>query len=204
MLAAVVLAAGGASRFGGPKMIAIAAGKPVVRWTVERALASRVERVLVVVGEEGGAVREALAGLPVRFVESPCWRDGLSASLRAGIAALGAEASGAVILLGDQPTVTPRIVDALIAAHEARGRAVVAPAYLGERGNPVLFAAAIFPELLATTGDRGARDVIARDARRVELVEIGVPAPRDVDTAEDLAAVARALGGVANEEGGRG
>lgn len=188
-----MLAAGGSTRFGAQKLLAPAAGRPVVRWTVEHALASRVGAVHVVLGREGDAVRSALAGLPVRFVESARWSDGLSASLHAGVRALGAGAEGAVILLGDQPTVRNAVIDALLDAFAAGGRDVVAAAYHGERGNPVLFGAALFAELLATTGDRGARDVIARDPARVTLVEMARAMPRDVDTAADLAAVAREL-----------
>lgn len=188
-----MLAAGGSTRFGAQKLLAPVAGRAVVRWTVEHALASRVGAVHVVLGRDGDAVRAALAGLPVRFVESARWREGLSASLHAGVRGVAADADGAVILLGDQPTVDHAVIDALLDAFAAGARGVVAATYRGERGNPVLFGAPLFPELLATTGDRGAREVIARDPSRVTLVEMGRAMPRDVDTVDDLAAVEREL-----------
>lgn len=185
-----MLAAGASSRFGAPKLLASAAGRPVVRWTVEHALASRASAVHVVLGGAGEGVRAALAGLPVRFVESARWREGLSASLAAGVRAASAGASGVVVLLGDQPTVRAPMIDAVIDAFEGAEASIVAATYRGERGHPVLFAAALFPELLATSGDRGAREVVARDPARVRLVEMGCAMPRDVDTAGDLADVA--------------
>lgn len=193
MVEAIVLAAGASSRFGAPKLLAPAAGQPLVRWTVEHALASRAGVVHVVLGGAGEGVRAALAGLPIRFVESPRWRDGLSASLAAGVRAVSADASGVVVLLGDQPTVRAPAIDAVIEAFDHGGASIVASAYRGERGHPVIFSAALFPELLATAGDRGARDVIARDPARVRLVELGCAMPRDVDTAGDLAEVERLL-----------
>ena len=84
-------------------------------------------------------------------------------------------------------------IDAVIEAFDHGGASIVASAYRGERGHPVIFSAALFPELLATAGDRGARDVIARDPARVRLVELGCAMPRDVDTAGDLADVERLL-----------
>jgi molybdenum cofactor cytidylyltransferase len=186
VIAAIVLAAGAARRFGSQKLVAPLGVQPLVRWAVESALASRVCDVIVVLGREGDAVRAALRDLPVRFTTSEHWADGMSGSIRAGIAALAPDTDAVVILLGDQPTVTAELIDRLIAAHAAGARPIVAPSYRGERGNPVLFGAEVFPELLALTGDRGARDLIARDATRVELVELDEPVQEDVDTQQDL------------------
>lgn len=191
MIAAVVLAAGRASRFGSSKLLAPLHGAPVVRRTVERALASRVGAVLVVTGADGAAVADALAGLPVRLVPNARWESGMGTSLAAGIAALPAEAAAAVILLGDQPTVDPATIEAVIAAHARSGRPIVAPRYRGEHGHPVLFARSVFPELRALAGDRGARAVVERDPARVEVVPVDRAAPADVDTPADLARVAR-------------
>lgn len=191
MVAAVVLAAGSARRFGSSKLLALLDGVPVVRRTVERALASRVDAVLVVTGADGAAVGEALAGLPVRLVPNPRWESGMGTSLAAGIAALPAEATGAVILLGDQPTVEPAVIDAVVSAHARSGLPVVTSRYRGEHGHPVLFDRAVFAELEALAGDRGARAVVERDSSRVEVVAVDRTAPADVDTPADLARVAR-------------
>jgi molybdenum cofactor cytidylyltransferase len=111
---------------------------------------------------------------------------GQSTSLRAGIAALPPEAAAAVVLLGDQPFVTAAIVEQLVAEWHASRALIVAPSYVGQRGNPVLFARAVFPELLTVQGDQGARAVLAADHARVRLVAFDDPRPlADIDTPED-------------------
>lgn len=192
-VAAVVLAAGAARRFGSQKLLAPVAGRPLVVWTVERVLASRVDDVIVVVGRDGDAVSRALASHAVRIVHNAQWAGGLSTSLHAGLSALAPTAEAVVVALGDQPAVSPAVIDRLIVAWHVSGRPVVVPRYRGERGNPVLFARRLVLELLGITGDRGARDVIARDASRVELVEVDGAMPRDADTPGALEAVAREL-----------
>src|SRR5262249_22248058 len=91
-IAAVVLAAGRSTRMGGPnKLLAEIRGRPLVRITVETALASRADPVIVVTGHERDRVEQALAGLDVRLVHNPDYADGLSTSLKAGIAAVPPE-----------------------------------------------------------------------------------------------------------------
>lgn len=187
-IAGVVLAAGASRRFGAQKLVAPLDGKPLVRWAVERVLASPVTTTLVVVGGDAAAVRGALAGLPVRFVVNDRYAEGLSTSLHAAVRALADEPPrAAVFALGDQPRVPAVAIGRLVHAFRASGVPIVVPVYAGGvRGHPVLFAANLFPELLAVRGDEGARGVIERDRSRVTAVEIEAPAPRDVDTREEL------------------
>lgn len=182
----MVLAAGASRRFGTQKLVAPLNGKPVVRWTVERVLASRVTDVVVVLGHEGDAVRSALLGLSARTVVNDRFRSGMSASIAAGLAALAPATPGALIVLGDQPGVSPRVLDDLIAAHESSAESIIVPVYRGTRGNPVLFPASLFADVMATTGDTGARDVVLRHADRVRELELDLPMPPDIDTAADL------------------
>jgi len=191
VIAAVVLAAGPSSRFGSQKMLALLSGRSVVRCTVEHVLASRVDDVVVVVGRDAEAVRGQLAGLPVRCVTNARYTEGQSTSLDAGVASLDSSVRAAVIVLGDQPSVTPEIIDALIDTYRESGKPVVVPIYQGTRGNPVLFDASLFAELRAVRGDRGARDVIARDPSRVASIELDEPMPGDVDRVADLEALCR-------------
>jgi molybdenum cofactor cytidylyltransferase len=194
VIAAVVLAGGASTRFGSQKLLAPLGGRPVVRWSVEGVLASAVEEVVVVLGYEAAGVRRALAGLPVRCVENAGYAEGMSTSLHAGVAALPAHTQAAVVALGDQPSVGPRVVDALIGEYRTSGGKIVAPLYHGIRGTPVLFAETLFAELLATSGDEGARGVIGRDPSRVSLVEIHRALPPDVDTPAEYEGVAREWG----------
>src|SRR5262249_59148937 len=105
-IAAVVLAAGRSTRMGGPnKLLAEIAGRPLVRFVVEEALASRAKPIIVVVGHQRAEVEKALAGLLVQLVHNSDFAQGLGTSLKAGIAAVPAEADGAIVCLGDMPQV---------------------------------------------------------------------------------------------------
>jgi molybdenum cofactor cytidylyltransferase len=144
--------------------------------------------VLVVTGHERERVQEALAGRPVIFVHADDYAEGLSASLKAGIAALPPEAEGVLVALGDMPLVDPAVMARLLAAFDPEeGRAIVQPTYRGKQGNPVLWGREFFGEMGAITGDVGARQLVGRHADR--LVEVEVPDDgvlRDFDTVESL------------------
>jgi molybdenum cofactor cytidylyltransferase len=200
-VAAIVLAAGAASRFraaggGSSKLVADLAGKPLVRHAAEAALGSKARRVVVVTGSDRFAVEQALAGLALQFAHNADYRLGLAASLKTGVAALPAEVEGVLILLGDMPAVTPALIDKLIAAFEARPEAqAVAPVAGGRRGNPVLLSRSLFPAVSRLTGDEGARRLLAEatPGRLIEVAAQGVEATLDVDTPEALIAARKAL-----------
>src|SRR6185503_18669432 len=110
-IAAILLAAGRSTRMGGPnKLLAEIGGKPLVRIAAVEALASRAREVIVVTGHQREAVAAALQGLPVKLVHNPDFAEGLSTSLRAGLAAVPAEADGIVVCLGDMPQVTATLI----------------------------------------------------------------------------------------------
>ena len=191
-VAAVVLAAGRSTRMGGPnKLLADIARRPLVRIAAEEALASRARPVIVVTGHQREQVETALAGLPVQFVHNPDFADGLGTSVRAGIAAVPADADGAIVCLGDMPQVDAGLIDRLIAAFDPdQGALVVMPTFEGRRGNPVLWSRRFFPDLTAIEGDVGARHLIGRYSEAVVEVPLaGKAALVDVDTPEALVGV---------------
>src|SRR5262249_6268066 len=180
-------AAGRSTRMGGPnKLLAEIAGRPLVRIAVEETLASRAKPVIVVVGHQRAEVEKALAGLPVHLVHNPDFAQGLGTSLRAGVAALPADADGAIICLGDMPQVDASLIDRLIAAFDPdRGALIVMPTVEGRRGNPVLWSRRFFAELMAIEGDVGARHFIGRYSEAGGGVPLaGKAALVDVDTPE--------------------
>jgi molybdenum cofactor cytidylyltransferase len=205
MIVGVLLAAGCSRRFGAAqKLVAMLEGVPVVRRSAEILLASGVHQAIVVVGSDADAVREALAGLPMTFASNERYVEGMGGSLRVGVQGALALADSAgepvdaiVVALGDQPTIAREIAPAVI--ERFRGESalgvgaaqIVAARYDGERSHPVLFARSVFPELLAVSGDQGARDVIAQDPSRVAYVEVAGGPPADVDSPRDLETLAR-------------
>jgi molybdenum cofactor cytidylyltransferase len=189
-IAAVVLAAGRSTRMGANKLIADVGGKPMVRRVAEAALESAASPVLVVTGHQQADVRVALTGLDVMFVHNPNYAQGLSTSLKAGIAAAPASVAGALVLLGDMPQIAPGHLNQLIAAFRDRVGFIIVPVHAGKRGNPVLWPRAFFPAMLALDGDAGAKRLLAANAGCVGEVDLGTDAIfLDVDTAEALARV---------------
>lgn len=185
MIAGVVLAAGLSRRMGRPKLLLPLDGRPLIRRTVEALAAARLADLVVVIPPESDALRAALDGLSVRFAVNPAPEAGQAGSVVAGVAALAPGTTAALIALGDQPDLPHAVLSGLLERHRAAGAAIVAPRYREGRGNPVLFTAAVFPELLRLTGDQGARAIVDADAARVALVPFDLPMPRDVDTPED-------------------
>lgn len=186
-IAAIVLAAGRATRMGGAnKLTADVGGTAMVRRVAEAALASAARPVLVVTGSRAAEVAAALVGLDVTLVANPDFAAGLASSLKAGVRALPPECAGALILLGDMPLVTHEHLDRLIAGF-APG-AIVVPTHEGRRGNPVLWPAIYFPELLHLDGDAGAKRLLGAHETHVTEIDLATDAIfTDVDTPEALA-----------------
>ena len=162
----------------------------MVRIVVEQALISKAKGVIVVTGHQADEVKAALRGLDVTFVHNPDFADGLASSVKAGIAAVPAEAAAAVVCLGDMPLIDNHLIDRLIDAYAPEtGALIAAPVSDGRRGNPVLWSRRFFAELMALDGDIGARHLIARHAEAVADVPVnGEAAFLDIDTPQALAA----------------
>lgn len=187
-LAGIVLAAGVATRFGGPKQAALVRGVPLVRRAAEAALACCPAGVVVVTGAHAGATSGCLLGLAVHVAHNPAWADGMAASLRTGLAALPADATACLVALADQPGVDARELARLAAAWQVQPARVAAAHYGGQLGAPAIFPAAHWPALRALAGDAGARAVLADLAARGGVTAVAMPAAaRDVDTPADLA-----------------
>jgi molybdenum cofactor cytidylyltransferase len=191
-IAALILAAGQSRRMGAlNKMIAEVDGKPMVAHALAAVTASQAGPVVVVTGHDPDAVRAALAGHEIRFVHNPHYAEGLSTSLRAGLAALPPDIDGVLVCLGDMPRVTHETLNRLIAAYNpVEGRAICVPTVEGKRGNPVLWDRRFFAEMQDLAGDVGARHLIGAHADQVcEVPMEGNGALLDIDTPEALQAL---------------
>jgi molybdenum cofactor cytidylyltransferase len=192
-VAAVVLAAGGSSRMRVPKQLLPVGGQPMVRRAAEAACAAGLAQVVVVVGAHSEAVTQTLAGLAVEVVVNDAWAGGMSSSMQAGLRRLCQDIRAVVVVLADQPALTPDLIQILVTRYQETEALIVAPFHKGRRGNPVLFDRALFPELLEVEGDRGGRQIILRYQDKVERVEVDDSAVlMDIDTPRDYE---RLLGG---------
>src|SRR5260370_8576573 len=129
---------------GRQKLLLQLQGKPVVRWAVER-VAPHAGEVVVVTGQDDVAIREALAGLAVRFAVNPTPQAGQGSSIAVGVAALPPWTRAALIALGDQPRLPDAVGPALLAAFARSGPPIVAPGYRGTHATPVPFPSIAFP-----------------------------------------------------------
>ena len=184
-VSAIVLAAGGGSRFGEVKLLAKLGGRPIIEAVLDNLREAPVDEIIAVVGADAVRLREVCERYGVRTVANEEWERGQSTSVVAGLRASGGRA--AVVLLGDQPFVGAEAVERLVAAF-AEGAKVAVATYGGKRRNPVLFSREVW-SLLETelAGDEGARSVLRRHPELVVEVPCeGVGDPVDVDTREDL------------------
>lgn len=185
--AAVVLAAGGSSRFGSPKQLARWGDKTFIERAVDTALASQAGPVVVVLGAEVEQSRALLKNRPVQIVVNKKWAEGQSTSMQAGLAALPPNVTSAIFLLIDLPGLTPAIINALIKRHRQTLAPIVWPEVEGKRGNPVLFDKALFGELMQVSGDTGGRPVLSAYKHQAErVVTKDARILRDIDRPEDL------------------
>jgi molybdenum cofactor cytidylyltransferase len=187
-VAAIVLAAGRSSRMGPHnKLLQPIDGSTIIARVAGAAIASGANPVIVVTGFEADRVEEAISGLDVTFVNNPNFDEGMSGSIKAGLSVLPARSDGAMILLGDMPDVEARDLKLLMGAFAGR-EAICIPARGGRRGNPVLWGASYFAEMMRLSGDVGAKQLIAKHQAHVTEVPVvsdGIFA--DVDTPADLA-----------------
>ena len=175
--AAIILAAGASTRFGSMKQLAPFGAGTVLDAVVRLARGAGLRPIVVVLPS---SVPPPPA---VTAVVNDAPEEGLSRSLRLGLAAVPDDAAAALILLGDQPTVSPAVVSQLLGA---RGeRPIVAARAAGLLGPPVLLERSAFAMAAATAGDQGLRDLIRGNRHLVTPIEVGEHAP-DVDTPEDL------------------
>lgn len=197
-VAAVILAAGQGTRFqaatGRPdsKLLAVIAGRPLVRHVAEAAIASRATPVIAVTGYRAEEVGRALADLPLRLVNNPDYPAGLSTSLKVGIAAVPPQCRGALVLLADMPGINRDTIEALVvrAVEQPNADAVVVVRN-GRRGNPVLLGRSLFARVARLDGDEGARGLLAHPDVRIETVAHASQATvDDVDHPDDIARLA--------------
>jgi molybdenum cofactor cytidylyltransferase len=193
-IAALVLAAGRSSRMGTINKLLIGIdGKPMVRHVAEAVRAARLAPIVVVTGHEHDRVEATLQDLPVTLVNNPTFAEGLSSSLKTGVAALPSDIDAVLVCLGDMPRVSAADIERLVAAfNPVEGREIIVPTRNGKRGNPVLWARRFLPDMMREiAGDVGARHLIGAYPEAVAEVEMASDGVlTDIDTPQALARLA--------------
>ena len=184
-VAAIVLAAGGSTRMGRPKQLIQMDGEPLLRRTARMVLEVGCDPVVVVLGVDADKIEPCLSGLPVlKLINRDCWQ-GLSTSIRAGLDGVPPRSSGILILVCDQPGITPELLQLMLGGHHSHPRRIIACAYENTLGVPCLFPRSRFKALRGLEGDQGAKALI-----RAQTCVV-VPFPEgevDLDTPKDLKA----------------
>ena len=192
-LSGIVLAAGSSSRMEGANKLLLPWHKQcVLQVVVERICEVGLGEVIVVTGHQQAEVEEALSSYPVRLVHNPNFAKGMAASIRVGVEAAAGE-QGYLFALGDMPQIAGKTM-LTVAEALTSTKAIAVPVCNGRRGHPVAIGSAHRDVLLALTGDRGARPVLAKNAANV--IEVPVEDEGifvDVDTQESYRAARPAL-----------
>lgn len=161
-------------------------GQTMLECVVDSALASSLHRIVVVLGHESELLVPLLVNRDVTVSHNRHYDKGQSSSIKTGLHSLTEEADAALFLLGDQPLVTPEIINLILAACEASPSPIVLPVFNEKRGNPALFSRETFPRLATLKEDYGARPLFEEYANRILKVPVSDPAIHfDVDTEED-------------------
>jgi molybdenum cofactor cytidylyltransferase len=184
----LVLAAGGSQRLGEPKQLLPYGSGTLLDHALETARASGFDQLIVALGGSSADVRSRVDLSEAEVVENPDFGEGCSSSIAAGLSALDPRAELLVLMLGDQPGVTPATVRALIAGC-GDGTVLAACLYDNGRGHPLAFGRGVFDDLRELHGDKAVRKLMERRSDEVVEIRVSGPIPRDVDTRADYEAV---------------
>jgi molybdenum cofactor cytidylyltransferase len=186
MIWAMILAAGESKRMGEVKLLLPFGGKTIIETIIENVVRSKVDKILVVLGSDKEKIEERIKNLPLEFAFNPDYRSGMLSSIQAGFKALPQDVQAALIILGDQPSVSSKVINKLIAAYKKRGKGIVLPVYKKERGHPVLIDTKYREEVANLSPQLGLRELVYN--RPEDILEIKVRTSsvlRDIDDAED-------------------
>lgn len=194
MIGAVVLAAGRSRRMGTQKLLLPIRGQPVIARIVDELQRSPLDGVWVVLGHEGGRIRDALGGRDVNFVTNPDAEGDMLSSVRCGLRALPEPWDAVLIVPGDQPTVASKVVAGLIRCFQITRCGIAVPTYHGRRGHPILIARQHREEILGHHEAMGLRGLL--QVHSAEVGEMGVDDPGvldDMDLPEDYVRISQRL-----------
>jgi molybdenum cofactor cytidylyltransferase len=186
-----VLAAGSSSRLGRPKQLLPYNGKSLLEFTVDTAMNSRVEPVIVVLGSNAELIARMIDKKRIHIVKNKDWIEGMASSIRCGIEMLtqiSPSADAVILMVCDQPFVSASLLNNLVSTQKSTSKLIVTCQYRNVVGPPTLFYKTIFPDLLGLKGDTGAKNIVANYINDVATVQFdeGII---DIDTETDYRAL---------------
>ena len=186
MICAIVLAAGQSRRMGVQKLLLPFGSKTVITHIVDQLTASSVDEVHVVVGCQGKRVSRELSGRPVSIVNNSNFKSGMLSSVRCGLHAITQQCRAVLVVLGDQPSVTTKLIDQMLQTFASTEKRILMPLYQGKRGHPIMFSAAYREEIMTHYDDVGLRGLLY--AHKDDIYELPVTTSgvlSDMDYPED-------------------
>ena len=159
----------------------------MLEWVVTQARRSEaLDEVVVVLGRAADDIRQQVDFGGVKVVDNPVFGEGCASSYRAGIGAIDAKSDAIMILLGDQPGVTPEIITAVAEAFRQCEDQIVLASYRGRKGHPMIFAKPLFDKLVVLHGDKAAWKLVDANPDLVSMVDLDLTLPEDINTREDF------------------
>ncbi len=186
MVSAIFLAAGESKRMGKPKLLLPFNNSTILEQAVDNLLNSRVDEVIVVVGNRAREMIEKLAKRPVKIAVNPAYREGMSTSIARGLSLVDRKTLAIMLVLADQPLIDKETINKLIETFLSHDKGIAIPAYQGKRGHPIIFSAKYKKELLELKGDVGGRQIIREHPD--DVLEVAVNSPSiniDIDTIDN-------------------
>lgn len=183
----ILLAAGESSRLGTPKQLLLYADRTLLQHSLQVANSSIANQIIVVLGAYADSIKRGIDHNVADVVINKEWQEGIASSIRLGISTLiqkSPSVEGAVVMVCDQPCITPNVLNHLITAHYTTGKPIITCSYADTYGPPTLFHKNMFPHLLNLKGDVGARSIIRQHANEVEVI-LFPEGNLDIDTEAD-------------------
>lgn len=186
MTAAIILAAGTSSRLGQPKQNLLYQGETLLNRAINTALQANCNPVIVVLGANADIIDNSNKHDSVKFINNADWQEGMASSIRLAVKEIQDDSriNNVVMLLCDQPFVTPALINDMVQKQQETNKPVVACTYKNTIGVPVLFNRALFAELLLLQGQEGAKKIISNykaNTIKIAFEDAGI----DIDTMED-------------------
>lgn len=189
----LILGAGASQRFGEPKQLLPLGHTTLLGWVVSQAQrADRLDETIVVLGRSADEIRERVDFGKARVVENPVFKEGCASSYRAGLAALNPQSDAIMIILADQPGITPEIINRLADEWRQSNAPIALCVYEeGRKGHPMIFARSLFAQLEVLHGDKAAWKLVDANASSLLEVHLALPFPEDINTPEDFERIAQ-------------